>query len=76
MPQASDAQRELMAKWFGGDGIDDGPPYAFLMSRGWTDKAGMLVKPTRSYSISQYEWECICFLCDEWDYGFDPDITA
>lgn len=71
MPQASDEQRELMRRWFG-DPIDDGPPYRFLMARGYADRRGMLVKPTSAHTVSTEEWECICFLCDEWDYGFDP----
>jgi hypothetical protein len=74
MPQASDAQRELMEKWFG-DPVDDGGPYRFLMAHGYQEWAGLLIKPTPSHTISEYEWACIVFLADEWDYGFEPDAT-
>lgn len=74
MPQASDEQRALMKKWFGGDGVDDAPAIDFLSARGWTCRGGMLVKPTPSHTVSEYEWECIAFLCDEWDYGYDPEM--
>lgn len=70
MPQASDHQRALMEKWFG-DGISDGPPYAFLKARGWKDNGRFLTKPTRSHTVSAYEYECCTFLRDEWDYAFD-----
>lgn len=71
MPQASDEDRELMAKWFGGDGINDGPPYEFLKARGWTEDRGVWRKPTPSHTVSEYERACCYFLCDEWDYGFE-----
>jgi hypothetical protein len=74
MPQASDEQRNLMEKWFG-DAIDMRGPYAFLKARGYGDYRGMLIKPTLSHTVSEYEWECIAFLCDEWDFGFEPRIT-
>jgi len=72
MPTASDDQRELMQKWFGSP-VDDYKPYIFLRRRGYTDEGGMLGKPTPSHTVSEYEWQCIAFLCDEWDYAFDPD---
>jgi hypothetical protein len=71
MPSAPDELRDLMEKWFG-DPIDDGPPYRFLMARGWTERAGMLIKPTPAHTVSEYEWACIQFLCLEWDYGYNP----
>lgn len=71
MPQASDEQRELMQKWFRNDGINDAEPMAFLISRGYTTIAGMWQKPTPSHSVSWFEWECLDFLCDEWDYGYN-----
>lgn len=71
MPQASDHQRERMKQWFGGDGISDGPPMAFLFAHGYTEDRGMWYKPTPSHTVSEFEWECLNFLCDEWDYGYD-----
>jgi hypothetical protein len=70
MPQALDEQRNLMKKWFG-DAIDMDGPYRFLKARGWGDHAGILVKPTPSHKVSEYEWECVAFLCDEWDFGYE-----
>lgn len=70
MPTASDESRELMGKWFG-DEIDMQGPYNFLRSHGYGDHAGILVKPTPSHTVSEDEYKCICFLFDEWDFGFD-----
>jgi hypothetical protein len=74
MPTATNELRDLMELWFG-DAIDDGGPYRFLMARGYQEWAGMLIKPTSAYTVSIYEAPCIQFLCDEWDYGFDPTAT-
>jgi hypothetical protein len=73
MPQASDKLRAQMATYFGGSGIDDFPPYRYLHLHGWKDRAGMLIAPKRE--ITQKEWDCVAFLCDEWDYAYDPDET-
>lgn len=70
MPQASDEARALMGVYFG-DEIDDGPPIRFLLARGYTECEGFWIKPTPSHSISDYEWDCLNFLCDEWDYAYD-----
>ncbi len=82
MPQASDAQRKVMARWFpicadgspNKDGIDDGRPYLFLLSRGYTEKAGMWSKPTPSHTVSVEELECLLFLRDEWDYDYHKPL--
>jgi hypothetical protein len=70
MPQTSDEMRELMNEWFG-DPIDMGGPYMFLRRHGYTEKAGMFYKPTPSHTVSEFEWKCLCFLFEEWDFGFD-----
>jgi hypothetical protein len=75
MPQASDDDRDLMLKWFG-DAIDMVGPYKFLRARGYRERAGVLIKPTPAHTISEYEAACIDFLCDEWDFGFDPKLTG
>lgn len=75
MPQASDEQRNLMEKWFG-DPIDERGPNNFLRSHGYTQRGGVLISPTPSHTVSKDEWECIAFLCDEWDFGFDPLLTG
>lgn len=68
MPQASEEQQELMKKWF--DSIDDHGPTEFLLSHGYTEKAGMWSKPTPSHNPSVAEVECLMFLRDEWDHDF------
>lgn len=76
MPQALDSQRDLMLKWFG-DSIDEQGPMRFLLSRGYTfPRGGMIIKPTLSHTVSYEEGECVDFLCDEWDFGFDPNKPA
>lgn len=70
MPQALDSQRELMGKWFGNE-IDDGGPYAFLRSHGYWEEGGMIRPPVPHHNVSADEWQCIAFLCDEWDYGWE-----
>ena len=70
MPQAPDEQRDLMNKWFG-DPINDGPPYQLLISHGFTEKAGCFFPPVSSHKISDIEHECLQFLVDEWDYGYE-----
>lgn len=75
MPQASDELRAKMAEYFGGDGINDHPPMKFLLEdKGWRCRAGMLLKPKKR-DISQKEWDCVAFLCDEWDHGYDPALS-
>lgn len=75
MPQASDGQRDLMAKWFpeaSAPGIDDWPVIQFLEAHGYTfTRGGMIEKPTPSHTVSMFEWECLNFLCDEWDYDYN-----
>jgi hypothetical protein len=56
-------------KWFGS--FDDSGPLKFLLDRGWTDNAGLLVPPVPSHQPSPYEFECLYFLCDEWDYAYN-----
>lgn len=74
MPQASDEMRDLMAKYFPFEnecGVDDWQPTKFLLARGYTEERGWWTKPTPSHSISDYEWHCLNFLCDEWDHAYD-----
>lgn len=69
MPQASDEMRDLMKQYFG-NGIDDRGPTEFLFSHGYLEKAGYWTKPTPSHSVTDYEWDCLNFLCEEWDYAY------
>lgn len=69
MPSASDEQHKLMEKWFG-DPVDERGPIAFLQSHGYVLRRDWhWTKPTPSHTISDDEWECLKFLCDEWDFG-------
>lgn len=70
MPQAMESQREVMRKWFG-DSIDLGGPYTFLRSHGFWDEAGVIRPPVPHHNVSSDEWECISFLCAEWDFGWE-----
>lgn len=71
MPSATDESHEAMRKMFG-KYVGDEEPLKFLHDHGYTDEAGMLHPPTFGHPVTNEEWACISFLCDEWDYGFDP----
>jgi hypothetical protein len=73
MPQASDEMRALMDQWFG-DPISDAGPMEFLIDQGYADRGGMIVKPNPDHAVTEREWKCIEFMCDEWDYSFDPTL--
>jgi hypothetical protein len=69
MPQASEALRDLMEKWFG-DRVDIAGPVAFLCSHGYLLREDWCwIKPTPSHTMSRDERSCIIFLQDEWDFG-------
>lgn len=77
MPTATDEIREKMRQRFG-DPIGDIGPHNYLIERGFTETAGIIRPPYRElseYMVSNEEWECILFLCDEWDYGYLPAVT-
>lgn len=70
MPTSSDEMRHLMSCWFGGNGIADGPPIAFLESRGYKLTPGWTWQPpVPHHTVSQEEKKCIIFLIEEWDFG-------
>lgn len=74
MPQATDESRNQMVEYFGQESFCDlYAPLEFLRAQGWTDPAGWLRYPegkTRA-EITKKEWDCVDFLCDEWDFAFD-----
>lgn len=70
MPQASDELRAAMQTRFGGNGIDDGPPWEYLAARGYTERGGLIKMPSKDHEMTAEEGECIDFLCDEWDMAF------
>lgn len=69
MPSASEPLRNLMIKWF--DTLLDGSPYQFLISRGYTEKSGMIYPPVKHHMPNREEYACLRFLVDEWDYDFE-----
>lgn len=69
MPQASNAQRQLMQDWFG-DPISDAGPTHFLLSRGYSEKGGLWQGPVPHHLPTQEELECLLFLMDEWDHFY------
>lgn len=75
MPQATDELRDTMRKWFG-DGCDPGPPLTFLFSRGYKDRAGVIMPPTASHTVSVEEATCIDFLFQEWDFAYGVHVPV
>lgn len=72
MPQATDELRAKMKDYFG-DEIDDGGPSMYLTEQGFKLEKGFYwTAPDRLKKwdeMSEKEVDCVCFLCDEWDYG-------
>lgn len=72
MPQATDELREKMRGYYG-DPIDDGGPIRFLLKAGYSiNRGGVIIPPHPYYECTPQEGDSIDFLCDEWDYGYDP----
>lgn len=75
MPQATDDSRNMMVVYFGKDAYCDlYAPLQFLKENGWTDREGWLFSPNREITLK--EWDCVDFLCDEWDFSFDASKSA
>jgi hypothetical protein len=60
-----------MVDYFG-DAIADWPPTAFLLDQGWNESGGTWQPPAFPHEISEKEWDCVQFLCDEWDHAYAP----
>ena len=73
MPQATDELRAEIEALFG-DGIDLTAPLAYLKAKGFKEHSGMLFPPTCNHTLSQVEGTCVDFLCDEWDFAYDPKL--
>lgn len=72
MPQASDELRAKMNDYFG-DPIDDSGPINYLLKRGFIfTQQGIILPPTPYKEWCDWEADCIDFLADEWDYGYEP----
>lgn len=72
MPQASDELRAKMKDCFG-DPVSDEGPIAYLLERGFKFLRGGVIVPPKPYKEwCDWEADCIDFLVDEWDYGYEP----
>lgn len=69
MPTASDELRGKMEDYFG-DPIDLVGPLKYLLDRGYKEQRGMLLPPTPDHIVTEKEWDCVCFLFEEWDFSF------
>lgn len=75
MPQATDELRAKMQDYFG-DPVSDSGPINYLLGRGFTfTRGGMIVSPKTYKEWCDWEEECIDFLCDEWDYGYQGETA-
>ena len=45
-------------------------PLSYLKNSGWSEVSGCLSPPNRP--ITDAEWECLDFLCEEWDFAYNP----
>jgi hypothetical protein len=72
MPQATDELRARMNQLFG-DPVDDAGPISFLEKRGFVLTSAFewrLPPGVKTWAeLTTDEQNCICFLCDEWDFG-------
>lgn len=72
MPQASD---ELRERWGGRQGVGDDKAMGHLLRMGFTIDRGGTIHPPVGYSHKDDPTDCegaINFLCDEWDYAYEP----
>lgn len=71
MPQAAQYLHDAMQEYFGEE-YSDREPHDFLMSCGWLHDKGMYTEDKSYEDISQKEWHCLDYLCDEWDCDYRP----
>lgn len=75
MPQTSDEIRNKMKEYFG-DPVDDKGPMAYLEVQGFKlSRGGIYTKPNSEHKLTEKEWECLTFMCEEWDYGYDSGVS-
>ncbi len=74
MPQATD---ELRKEWGGAGGVGADKAHRHLLNKGFTfDRKGFIHPPQGGYDYNkdtEDTWGAVCFLCDEWDYGYEGD---
>ncbi len=70
MPQAGKELQDRIIERFGS--LDDNGPYKFLRDHGYSlSRSWEWSKPGISSlkDMTREEFECLLFLCHEWDYG-------
>ena len=68
MPSAPKELQDKITARFGS--IDVLGPLDFLKSRGFTERAGLIMPPSAEHKVSQDEGDCIDFLFQEWDFAY------
>lgn len=74
MPQATD---ELRKRWGGRQGVGEDRAEEHLLSLGFTIDKGVIRAPKNwdwkdPKVVSADTWGAVEFLCDEWDYAYEP----
>ena len=44
-----------------------------VLKYNYNDNRGVIFPKVNGYESTEREWDAICYLCDEWDYGYDPN---
>lgn len=76
MPQTSKEVQDIIDRWFPHpehpESVMGQDHYAVqvLLSKGWTEKAGMFSPPTPSYYGPREDYILLKYLREEWDYDF------
>lgn len=68
MPQANEA---LRSKWHGKD-CDGALAFDKIGSINFIWARGGIIRPVVGYTPNAEELSAIDYLCQEWDYGYDP----
>lgn len=67
MPQASDELRQKMKDIYGD--LSPTGPLTHLKNRGFIEHRGYLFN-NGNVALTDFDWDCIDFLHQEWDYGY------
>jgi hypothetical protein len=69
MPQATP---ELCAKFPG----HDAEAFEVIKANFTTSRGGVIYPKVVGYKMTEREGDAIDYLCDEWDYGFNPCLEG
>lgn len=70
MPQTDEATRAQIVAWFGYEFSHDFACLKVLLSKGYTEKAGMIRPPSPSHYGPMEDYVLLKYLHEEWDYAF------